>query len=131
MIKELEAARSAKAIKDRLWIEYQALIPTANSPKMDGMPKGSGGGDMNAAIVDLRNEARMRYEAAEENWRTAERVARAQMEKLTPWLYSLCLFHYLNAMTKEQTCEVMHISESTFKRYKLDLRKYDPCVNLA
>ena len=35
MLKELEQAREAKEIKDRLWIEYQALIPTAVSPKMD------------------------------------------------------------------------------------------------
>lgn len=131
MVKELEAARAAKAIKDRLWIEYQALIPTASSPKMDGMPRGSGGGDANAAIVDLRDEARARYEAAEKAWRVAERAARAQMDKLTPWLYSLCLYYYLHSMTKEQTCDVMHISESTFKRYRLDLRKYDPCMNPA
>lgn len=125
MIKELEAVREAKEIKDRLWLEYQALIPTAGSPRMDGMPRSSGGGDANAAIVDLRTEAKERYDAAEKRWRDAERAARRQMDKLTPWLYSLCLYFYIGGMTKEKTCDVMHISESTFKRYKNDLKRYD------
>lgn len=125
MVRELEAARAAKAIKDQLWIEYQALIPTAASPKYDGMPKAAGNGDMNATIVDLRTEAKRRYDDAEAAWRTAERAARAQMDRLPPWLYSLCLFHYLSGMSKEKTCSVMFISESTFKRYRSDLRKYD------
>lgn len=125
MLKELEQAREAKEIKDRLWIEYQALIPTAVSPKMDGMPRSGGDGDANAAIVDLRTEARARYDEAEVRWRVAERAARMQMDRLTPWLYSLCLYFYLNGMTKDRTCDVMHISESTFKRYKNDLRRYD------
>lgn len=125
MVKELEQAREAKEIKDRLWLEYQALIPTAVSPKMDGMPRSGGNGDANAAIVDLRTEAKQRYDAAEARWREAERKARAQMDKLTPWLYSLCLYFYIGGMTKECTCDVMHISESTFKRYKNDLKKFD------
>ena len=131
MIKELEAARAARAVKERLWLEYQALIPTAASPKYDGMPHAHGGGDANAAIVDLRTEAKQRYDAADAAWRIAERAARSEMSKLPPWLYSLSLFHYLNGMSKEQTCSVMHISDSTFKRYRNDLRKYDPCVTLA
>ena len=125
MLKELEAAREAKEIKERLWMEYQALIPTAGSPKMDGMPRSGGGCDMNAVIVDLRTEAKQRYDAAERRWREAEHAARMQMDKLTPWLYSLCLYYYLHGMTKDQTCEVMHISESTFKRYRCDLRAFD------
>lgn len=129
MVRELEAARAAREIKDRLWVEYQALIPTAASPKYDGMPHAHGSGDANAAIVDLRTEAKQRYDAAEAAWRIAERAARAQMDLLTPWLYSLCLYFYLNCMTKERTCDVMHISESTFKRYKNDLRKYDAAVS--
>ena len=128
MLKELEQARKAKEIKDQLWLEYQALIPTAASPKMDGMPRSSGKGDANAVIVDLRTEAKRRYDEAEMEWRVAERAARNQMDRLTPWLYSLCLFFYLNGMTKERTCEVMHISESTFKRYRNDLKRYDGCA---
>lgn len=131
MIKELEAAKKAKVEKEQLWIEYQSLIPTPVSPKTDGMPRSGGTGDGNAAIADLRSEAKKRYDDAEARWKIAEREARAQMDRLTPWLYSLCLFFYLNAMTKERTCEVMHISESTFKRYKNDLRKYDPPMNLV
>ena len=125
MLRELEAAREAREIREQLWMEYQAIIPTAGSPKMDGMPRSSGGGDMNAAIVDLRTEAKDRYDAADARWRVAERMARMQMDRLTPWLYSLCLYYYLSGMTKEKTCEVMHISESTFKRYRADLKLYE------
>lgn len=126
MIKELEHVRYAREIKNRLWIEYQSLIPTAGSPKMDGMPKASGGGsDVNAAIVDLRTEARRRYDDAQRVWRQAEKEARELMTLLPPHLYSLCLYYFISAMTKEQTMAVMHISESTFKRYKADLREYE------
>ena len=125
MLRELEVAREAREIRDQLWQEYQALIPTAGSPRMDGMPRGSGGGDANAVIVDLRTEAKERYDAADMRWRMAEMEARKQMDGLTPWLYSLCLYYYLSGMTKEKTCEVMHISDSTFKRYRGDLKRYD------
>ena len=125
MLRELEMAREAREIRDQLWQEYQALIPTAGSPKMDGMPRSGGNGDTNAIIVDLRTEAKERYDAADMRWRVAEKAARAQMDKLTPWLYSLCLYYYLSGMTKEKTCDVMHISDSTFKRYRGDLKRYD------
>ena len=131
MIEELERVREARRVAKRLFDEYQALIPMAASPRMDGMPRASGGGDRNAEIFDLREEALYRYEGAFMAFRDAEKIVRETMDKLPPNLYSLCLYYYISAMTKEQTMEVMHISDSTFKRYKADLLKYEPCVTLA
>lgn len=126
MIKELEAARAAKQEKDRLWEEYLALMPMPKSQNMDGMPKGGKGEDQNARTVDLMEEARERHRRAAERYRVAEAAARAKMNRLTPWLYSLCLYYYLSAMTQKKVQEVMGISESTFKRYRADLQKYEP-----
>lgn len=127
MIKELEAVREAKKNRDQLWMEYQALIPTPASQAMDGMPKASAGTDRNAAIVDLRDEAEERYKRAEDRYRAAESIARVHMSRIgAPWLYSLCLYYYIGAMKEQQVCAVMHISESTFKRYRADLKKFDP-----
>lgn len=131
MIQELERARGARRVANRLWQEYQALIPMAASPRMDGMPRAGGGGDRNAAIVDMRDEAMRRYQGAWMAFQEAEKAARSKMDKLPPQLYSLCLYHYIGDMRKEETMEVMHISESTFKRYKDDLKKYEPCMTLV
>lgn len=131
MIKELERVRVARDIAKRLFEEYKALIPMAASPRMDGMPRGSGGGDRNAAIVDLREEALRRYEGAWMAFQEAAKIARREMDTLPPNLYSLCLYYYIGAMTKEETMQVMHISDSTFKRYKANLKEYEPCVTLA
>ena len=126
MIRELEAVREARNEKERLWREYQALIPTPQSQGMDGMPRGGGAGDRNAVLVDLRTEAEERYRAAFERFLKAEAAARAQMGRLTPWLYSLCLYYYIGGMSEKETCKVMSVSESTFKRYRADLIKYEP-----
>lgn len=126
MIKELEAVRAARIEKERLWGEYQALIPTPGSQGLDGMPRGGSGTDRNAVIVDLRTEAEERYRAAFERFLKAEAAARAQMGRLTPWLYSLCLYYYIGGMSEKETCKVMSVSESTFKRYRADLKKYEP-----
>lgn len=128
MIKELETVRKAKEEKDQLWLEYQALIPTPASQATDGMPKGGTGGDRNALFVDLRSEAEERYKQSFDRFLAAERAARAQMDSLPPWLYSLCLYYYIGGMSEKEVYAVMHISESTFKRYKADLRKYEPLV---
>ena len=126
MIKELEAVRAARKEKDRLWMEYQALIPTPKSQRLDGMPGCGSGVDFNALVADLRSEAEQRYKYAADRFCAAERAARAQMGRLTPLLYSLCLFYYIGGMSEKETQGVMHISESTFKRYRADLKKYDP-----
>ena len=126
MVRELEAAKKAREEKEQLWMEYQALLPTAGSPKMDGMPRAGSCTDANPAIVDLRTEAEARYKEAFKKWQEAESAARKQMTRLSPWLYSLCLYFYLNGMTKEKTCELMQISEATFKRYKAALKNYEP-----
>lgn len=131
MIKELERARDAKRAARRLWSEYQALIPMAASPRMDGMPRAGGGSDRNAEIVDMRDEAYSRYMGAMMAAEEAEKVARGVMERLPPNLYSLCLFFYLGDMKNEDVMEVMSISESTLKRYKADLREIDTRVTLA
>ena len=131
MIKELERARNAKRIARQLWNEYQALIPMAASPRMDGMPRGAGGGDRNAEIVDMRDEALNRYEGAMMAAEEAENEARRVMDQLPPKLYSLCLFFYLGDMKNEEVMDVMDISESTLKRYKEELRKIDTLVTLA
>lgn len=125
MTKELETVRAAKKEKDRLWMEYQALMPMPKSQNMDGMPKGGKGEDQNARTVDLMEEARGRYLRAMERYQVAEGVAREKMKVLPPWLYSLCLYYYLNAMEQKEVQEIMKISESTFKRYKGALRKFD------
>ena len=131
MIKELEAVRAAKKAARRLWDEYQALSPSVVSPRMDGMPRSGMNGDREAQLVDLRQEAMDRYTGAMIACSEAEKRARAQMDGLTPWLYSLCLYYYISAMTMEETMEIMHISESTFKRYKADLSRHEPSVTLA
>lgn len=125
MIKELEEARAARQEKERLWAEYLALMPTPRAQRMDGMPKGGKGEDPNARMVDLMDEARERQRKAEERYKVAEARARAGMNVLPPWLYSLCLYYYLNAMAQKEVQEIMKISESTFKRYKGALRKFD------
>ena len=126
MIKELEEARRARLEKERIWLEYQALLPTPQAQKTDGMPRSGFNGDQNARLVDLRNEMEEMYKQAAERFVVAEKAARAKMAALTPWLYSLCLFYYINAMKEKEVCEVMRISDSTFKRYKADLKKYEP-----
>lgn len=126
MTKELEAARAAKKEKDRLWEEYLALMPMPKSQSMDGMPKGGKGEDQNARTVDLREEARGRHLRAMDRYQVAEGMARERMKVLPPWLYSLCLYYYINAMEQKEVLNIMGISESTFKRYKGNLKKYDP-----
>lgn len=126
MIRELEAVRKAAQLKKRLWQEYQALLPTPQSPKLDGMPHAGGGVDGYTDVIKLREEALERHRAAEAAFAAAESAARRCMGRLTPWLYSLCLYYYIGGMGEKDVQRVMGISESTFKRYRSDLQKYEP-----
>lgn len=123
MQRTMERVREARKVADMLWLEYQALIPMAASPRLDGMPRSGGAGDHLAPLVDLREEALLRWQGAKMAFEEAEREARAVMDGLPPRLYSLCLYYYIGAMTKEQTMETMHVSESSFKRYKAEIAK--------
>lgn len=122
MIAALKETRRLKILLRQLGEEKERLEPSVASPRMDGMPRGKSG-DVMERQIDLRAELdeRIRYAACAAV--EAEKRARAQMDGLTPELYSLCAYYFIGAMSIEKTVSIMQISRSTFYRWLEDLAK--------
>lgn len=124
MIDELKETRRLKILLRQLGEERRRLAPSISSPRMDGMPRGGSGGGVEAQI-DLRAELDERIRQTTQKAVSAEKRARAQMDGLTPELYSLCAYYYIGAMSIGEVITIMRISRSTFYNRIDELKSLD------
>ena len=88
----------------------------------DGMPKGGTGDAMTSRII-AKDFVVARRDALKAEIKELEKQAKAAIEKLPAHLYAFCTYYYLGGYTMEETCKIIDRDETTFYRYKRDVKK--------
>ena len=94
------------------------------SPRMNGMPRGSGGVPGGLDIRLEKREAMVRLIERESGiLREYETAARAEMNEMRPELYAFCALYYLAALDIAETAEAIGRSERQCARYKQEIEQ--------
>jgi len=92
------------------------------SPRLTGMPKGSGGAARGLDMQVMRQDALQRIMERETALcRKYEREAREQMDRMRPELYAFCAIYYIGGLRLEDTAEALERSMRQCQRYKMEV----------
>ena len=113
------ALMEVSALRERDMEEQKAYL---GSPRLDGMPRGSGGSGMEEALMHAENLRRQRVaqmNAYEELVTVCEMILRKVPMQTRPIVRLL----YVDQLPIWRVAQIVHISESTIKRIKADAER--------
>jgi len=94
------------------------------SPRLDGMPRGTGyaPGGLDSRVE--KREAMLRLLERESGiLREYETAARREMDDMRPELYAFCALYYLAGLSLEETANAIDRSERQCARYKREIEQ--------
>lgn len=122
MYRTLETIRAKMLEAGNLNEQIARISVTYKSMNYDGMPKG-GAGDAMAGRFIAKEFIEKRRDALLEEIAEMEGKARKDMAKLPSHLYAFCTCYFLAACSVAETCRIIDRDETTFYRYKREVKK--------
>lgn len=122
MYRTLEMIREKMLEAEQLNEQIARISVTYKSQDYDGMPK-SGSGDGVAGRLIAKEFIEARRDRLKEEIREMEGRARKAMDKLPAHLYAFCTCYFLGAYSVADTCRILDRDETTFYRYKREVKK--------
>ena len=122
MYRTLEKIREQRLEMDKLNDQLARISVAYKSQNYDGMPKGCAGDAMASRII-AKEFIEHRRDMMVQDLKALEEEARRAIEKLPPNLYAFCVHYFIGACTVHETCRIIDRDETTFYRYKKDVRK--------
>ena len=122
MYKTLETIREKMLEAEKLSDQIARISVTYKSQNYDGMPK-SGAGDAMSARMIAKEFIEKRRDVLMEEIKDLEGKSRREMAKLPAHLYIFCTYYFLAACSVAETCRIIDRDETTFYRYKREVKK--------
>lgn len=109
----------------RLGEQLKAMaVDGLRSPRMDGMPRGTGSAAHGLEVQVEKREALERIIRREsELLREYEEEARRAMDGMRPELYQFCVMYYVSGMSMEDTMAAIDRSPRQCARYKQEIER--------
>ena len=122
MYRTMEMIREKMLEVERLNEQIARISVTYKSQSYDGAPKG-GSGDGMARRIIAKEFIEARRDKLVEEIRKMEEAARKAISKLPAHLYTFCTCYFLGACSVADTCKILDRDETTFYRYKREVKK--------
>lgn len=122
MYRTMEMIREKMLEVEQLNEQIARISVTYKSQSYDGAPKG-GSGDGMAGRIIAKEFIEARRDKLVEEIRKMEEAARKAISKLPAHLYSFCAYYFLGACSVADTCKILDRDETTFYRYKREVKK--------
>lgn len=122
MYETLETIREKMLEAEKLSDQIARISVAYKSQNYDGMPKG-GGGDAMASRIIAKEFIEKRRDMLLAEVKELEGKARKSMDKMPAHLYAFCTYYFLVAYSVAETCKIMDRDETTFYRYKREVRE--------
>lgn len=122
MYKTLETIREKMLEAEKLSDQIARISLAYKSQSYDGMPKGGGGDAMTSRII-AKEFIEKRRDMLLAEVKELEGKARKAMDKMPAHLYAFCTYYFLAACSVAETCKIMDRDETTFYRYKREVRE--------
>lgn len=122
MYRTLEMIREKMLEAEQLNEQIARISVTYKSQDYDGMPK-SGSEDGMAGRLIAKEFIEARRDRLKGEIREMEGRARKAMDKLPAHLYAFCTCYFLGACSVDDTCKILDRDETTFYRYKREVKK--------
>jgi len=122
MYKTLEMIREKMLEAEQLNEQIARISVTYRSQNYDGMPKG-GSGDGMAGRIIAKEFIEKRRDLLIGEIKEMEGRARKAMDKLPAHLYTFCTCYFLGGCSVADTCKILDRDETTFYRYKREVKK--------
>ena len=122
MYRTMEMIREKMLEVEQLNEQIARISVTYKSQSYDGAPKG-GSGDGMAGRIIAKEFIEARRDKLVEEIRKMEEAARKAISKLPAHLYAFCTCYFLSACSVADTCKILDRDETTFYRYKRDVKK--------
>ena len=125
----LERIREATLELRLMQEEYHAMVPTPQSPRLDGMPRGGSGagaaaGNSVARVIDARSLLAERIRQRGETLASMLEQVRPRLDALPAHLFTFCLHYYVNAASISEVSWTMQRDKKTIYDYKKKLAAY-------
>lgn len=122
MYKTLETIRAKMLEAEKLNEQIARISVTYRSMNYDGMPKG-GAGDAMAGRVIAKEFIEKRRDALLVEIAELRDKARKEMAAMPSHLYAFCMYYFIEALSVAETCRIIDRDETTFYRYKREVKK--------
>ena len=122
MYRTMEMIREKMLEVEQLNEQIARISVTYKSQSYDGAPKG-GSGDGMAGRIIAKEFIEARRDKLVEEIRKMEEAARKAISKLPAHLYTFCTCYFLGACSVADTCKILDRDETTFYRYKREVKK--------
>lgn len=103
--------------------DYDTMMPSVKSPKLDGLPK-SGRDEKKIDWIDKRNSLAARIEEKTSELKKAQAQAEAMMRGMPHDLFRFCQCYYIGAYDIDHVCVVLEFSRRTFYNRQKELVEY-------
>lgn len=114
LIASRAAARELMEARDSL-AELEGQ--TIGSPRLDGMPRGSGGHDASASRLIHLDYARRKLDMAERAYKRARHAAEAACEGMEPHMHKFCAAYYAEGFPFEVARTLSGVGDRQCYRY--------------
>ena len=122
MYRTMETIREKMLEVEQLNEQIARISVTYKSQSYDGAPKGGGGDGMDGRLI-AKEFVEARRDKLVEEIRKMEEAARKAISKLPVHLYTFCTCYFLGACSVADTCKILDRDETTFYRYKREVKK--------
>lgn len=103
--------------------DYDTMVPSVKSPKIDGLPK-AGRGEKKIDWIDKRGSLAARIEEKTSELTKAQAQAEEMMRGMPHDLFRFCQCYYIGAYDIDHVCVVLEFSRRTFYNRQKDLVEY-------
>lgn len=125
MYRTLEMIREKMIDVEKLNDQIARISVAYKGPNYDGMPKGGNAdaGDKIARMMDVKKDLEKRKRELNHEIEMLKRDAEKDIADFPSHLNRFCKFFYMTTCSVEEVCAIIERDESTFYRYKREVKK--------
>lgn len=118
-----ERVRDLRIQIDELKRDYDTMMPSVKSPKLDGLPK-AGRGEKKIDWIDKRDSLAARIEEKTSELTKTQAQAEAMMRGMPHDMFRFVQCYYIGAYDIDHVCVVLEFSRRTFYNRQKALVEY-------